>query len=124
MVKNISITLNAKQRIEREGIRGIKGRASRECMPTNNANNNAISVDRDPVHVYLQDVQRKTTTIHARTGVLSFYLSVNYFKTETHASVEGKNRFKVQPMGVNKLNNTMKIHDTSGGNFRQNKLQW
>ena len=51
MVKNISSTLNAKQIIEREGIRGVKGRASRECMPTD-ANNNAISVDRDPVHVY------------------------------------------------------------------------
>ena len=38
----------------------------------------------------------------------SFYLSVNYFKTETHASVEGKNWFKAQPMGVNKLNNIMK----------------
>ena len=38
----------------------------------------------------------------------SFYLSVNYFKTETHASVEGKNWFKAQPMRVNKLNNIMK----------------
>ena len=38
----------------------------------------------------------------------SFYLSVNCFKTETHASVEGKNWFKAQPMGVNKLNNIMK----------------
>ena len=38
----------------------------------------------------------------------SFYLSVNYFKRETHASVEGKNWFKAQPMGVNKLNNIMK----------------
>ena len=35
----------------------------------------------------------------------SFYFSVNYFKTETHASVEGKNWFKAQPMGVSKLNN-------------------
>ena len=41
----------------------------------------------------------------------SFYLSVTYFKTETHASVEGKNWFKAQPMGVNKLNNIVK--DTS-----------
>ena len=38
----------------------------------------------------------------------SFHLSVNYFKTETHTSVEGKNWFKAQPMGVNKLNNIMK----------------
>ena len=37
------------------------------------------------------------------------YLTVNYFKlTETHASVEGKNWWKAQPMGVNKLNNIMK----------------
>ena len=33
----------------------------------------------------------------------SFYLSVNYFKTETHASVEGKNWFKAQSTEVNKF---------------------
>ena len=38
----------------------------------------------------------------------SFYLAVNYFQTETHASVEGNNWFKAQPMGVNKLDNIMK----------------
>ncbi|KAK2547577.1 hypothetical protein P5673_032398, partial [Acropora cervicornis] len=38
----------------------------------------------------------------------SFYLSVNYFKTETHASLGGNNWFKAQPMGVNKLHNIMK----------------
>ena len=35
-------------------------------------------------------------------------MSVNYFKTETYASVVGKNWFKAQPMGVNKINNIMK----------------
>ena len=37
----------------------------------------------------------------------SFHLSVNYFKTETQASVEGKNWFKAEPTRVNKLNNIM-----------------
>ena len=45
----------------------------------------------------------------------SFYLSVNYFKPETHASVEGKNWFKAQPMGVNKLNNIMKYTTCAAG---------
>ena len=45
----------------------------------------------------------------------SFYLSVNYFKTETHASVEGKNWFKAQPMGMNKLNNIMKDMTQAAG---------
>lgn len=38
----------------------------------------------------------------------SFYLSINYLKTETHASVEGKNWLKAQPMGVNNLSNIIK----------------
>ena len=45
----------------------------------------------------------------------SFYLSVNYFKTETHASVEDKTWFKAQPMGVNKLNNIMKDMTEAAG---------
>ena len=45
----------------------------------------------------------------------SFYLSVNYFKTETRASVEGENWFKAQPMGVNKLNNIMKDMTQAAG---------
>ena len=45
----------------------------------------------------------------------SFYLSVNYFKTETHASVKGKNWLKAQPMGVNKLNNIMKDMTQAAG---------
>ena len=70
------------------------------------ANNDAISVDCDPVHVYKMYKEKRPPSMLELD--LSFYLSVNYFKTETHASVEGKNWFKAQPMGVNKLNNTMK----------------
>lgn len=99
MVKNILSTLNTKQRLERESM------ADQAAMY---ANNNAISIDCDLVHVY--NMSRDS----------SFCLSVNYFKTEAHASVEGKNWFKAQPMGVNKLNNIMK-DDKTGGNFRQNK---
>ena len=55
VVKNISSTLNAKQRLERERIHGINGRSSRECMPTT-------------MPFLIQDIQRKTTTIHAITG--------------------------------------------------------
>ena len=45
----------------------------------------------------------------------SFYLSVNYFRTETLASVEGKNWFKAQPMALNKLNNIMKDMTQASG---------
>jgi len=45
----------------------------------------------------------------------SFYLSVNYFKTETHVSLEGKHWFKAQPMWVNKLNNIMKDMTQAAG---------
>ena len=37
-----------------------------------------------------------------------FYLAVNYFKTEGELKLEGRKRFKSQPMGVNKLNSLMK----------------
>ena len=70
------------------------------------ANNDAISVDRDPVHVYKIYKDKQPPSMPEPDS--SFYLSVNYFKAETHASVEGKNWFKAQPMGVNKLNNIMK----------------
>ena len=45
----------------------------------------------------------------------TFYLSANYCKTETHSSVEGKNWFKAQPMGVKKLNNIMKDMTQAAG---------
>ena len=70
------------------------------------ANNDAISIDRDSVHVYKMYKEKRPPSILEPDS--SFYLSVNYFKTETHASVEGKNWFKAQPMGVNKLKNIMK----------------
>ena len=70
------------------------------------ANNDAISIDRDPVYVYKMYKEKRPPFMLEPDS--SFYLSVNYFKTETHASVEGKNWFKAQPMGVNKLNNIMK----------------
>ena len=70
------------------------------------ANNDAISVDRDPVHVYKMYKEKRPPSMLEPDS--SCYLFVNYFKTETRASVEGKNWFKAQPMGVNKLNNTMK----------------
>lgn len=81
------------------------------------ANNNAISIDCDLVHVYMSKEKLPPSMLELDS---SFCLSVNYFKTEAHASAEGKNWFKAQPMGVNKLNNIMK-DDKSGGNFRQNK---
>ena len=70
------------------------------------ANNDAISIDRDSVHVYKMYKEKRPSSMLEPDS--SFYLSVNYFKTETHASVEGKNWFKAQPIGVNKLNNIMK----------------
>ena len=44
MVKNISSTLNAKQRLERENQQPIN--------PGMYANDDAMSVDRDPMHGY------------------------------------------------------------------------
>ena len=46
---------------------------------------------------------------------LPFHLSINYFKTETRALVEGKIWFKSQPMGVNKLNSTIKDMTQAAG---------
>lgn len=109
MVKNILSTLNTKQRLERESM------ADQAAMY---ANNNAISIDCDLVHVYNMSREKLPPSMLKLDS--SFCLSVNYFKTEAHASVEGKNWFKAQPMGVNKLNNIMK-DEKSGGNFRQNK---
>ena len=69
------------------------------------ANNDAISIDRDPVHVYIYKMYKEKRPPSMLEPDSSFHLSVNYFKIETHASVEGKNWFKAHPMGVNKLNN-------------------
>ena len=77
------------------------------------ANNDAVSVDRNPVHVYKMYKEKRPPSMLEPDS--SFYLSVNYFKTETHASVEGKNWFKAQPMGVNKLNNIMKDMPQAAG---------
>ena len=85
---------------------GEDPRNQRPIKPRMYANNDAISVDRDPVHVY--KMYKETRPPSMLEPDSSFYLSVNYFKTETHSSVEGKNWFKAQPMGVNKLNNIMK----------------
>ena len=70
------------------------------------ANNDIISVNGDPVHVYKMYKEKRPPSMLAPDS--SFYLSVNYFKKETHASVEDKSWFKAQPMGVNKLNNIVK----------------
>ena len=92
---------------------GEDPRNQRAIKPRMYANNDAISVDRDPVHVYKMYKEKRPPSMLEPD--LSFYLSVNYFKTETHASVEGKNWFKAQPMGVNKLNNIMKDMTQAAG---------
>ena len=79
------------------------------------ANNDAISIDRDPVHVYIYKMYKEKRPPSMLEPDSSFYLSVNYFKTETRASVEGKNWFKAQPMGVNKLNSIMKDMTQAAG---------
>ena len=75
------------------------------------ANNDAISIDRDPVHVYIYKMYKEKRPPSMLEPDSSFYLSVNYFKIETHASVEGKNWFKAHPMGVNKLNKYQVMKD-------------
>ena len=92
---------------------GEDPRNQRPIKPRMYANNNAISVDRDPVHVYKMYKEKRPPSMLEPDS--SFYLSVNYFKTETHSSVEGKNWFKAQPMGVNKLNNIMKDMPQAAG---------
>ena len=49
------------------------------------ANYYAISVDRDPVHVYKMYIEKRPPSMLEPDS--SSYLSVNYFKTETYASV-------------------------------------
>ena len=92
---------------------GEDPRNQRLIKPRMYPNNDAISVDRDPVHVYMMHKEKRPPSMLDPDS--SFYLSVNYFKTETHASVEGKNWFKAQPMGVNKLNNIMKDMTQAAG---------
>ena len=92
---------------------GEDPRNQRPIKPRMYANNDAISVDRDTVHVYKMYKEKLPPSMLEPDS--SFYLSVNYFKTETHASVEGKNWFKAQPMGVNKLNNIMKAMTQAAG---------
>ena len=81
--------------------------------PRKYANDDAISVDRDPVHVYKMYKEKRPPSMLEPDS--SFHLSVNYFKTETHASVAGKNWLKAQPVGVNKLNNIMKDMTQAAG---------
>ena len=85
---------------------GQDSRNQRAIKPRMHANNDAISVDRDPVHVYKMYKEKRPPYMLEPDS--SFYLSVNYFKTETRASLGGNNWFKAQPMGVNKLHNMMK----------------
>ena len=68
--------------------------------------NVAISIDRDPVHFFKMCKEKRPPSMLEPDS--SFYLSVNYFKTETHA-------FKAQPMGVSKLNNIMKDMTQAAG---------
>ena len=77
------------------------------------ANNDAISIDRDLVHVNKMYKEKRPPPLLEPDS--SFYLSVNYFKTETHASVEGQSWLKAQPMGVNKLNIIMKDMTQAAG---------
>ena len=92
---------------------GEDPRNQRPIKPRMYSNNDAISIDRDPVHVYKMYKEKRPPSMLEPDS--SFYLSVNYFKTETHASVEGNNWFKAQPMGVNKLNNIMKDMTQAAG---------
>ena len=72
-----------------------------------------MPVSRDPVHVYkMYKGKRPPSKLELGS---SFYLSVNYIRTETLASVEGKNWFKPQPVGLNKLNNIMKDMTQAAG---------
>ena len=87
---------------------GEDPRNQRPIKPRMYANNDAISIDRDSVHVYKMYKEKRPSSMLEPDS--SFYLSVNYFKTETHASLEGKNWFKAQPMGVNNKLNTTKGH--------------
>ena len=84
-----------------EGLRN-----QRPIRPRMYAKNDAISSDRDPVHAYKMYKEKRPSSMLEPDS--SFYLSVNYFKTESQASVGAKNGFKAQPLGVNKLNNITK----------------
>jgi len=51
----------------------------------------------------------------------TFYLAVNYFKSEGELKLEGSKWFKSQPTGVNKLNSLMKeMTETAGISVKTN----
>ena len=64
---------------------GEDPRNKRPIKPRMYANNDATSIDRDPVHVYKMCKEKRPPSILEPDT--RFYLSVNYFKIETHASV-------------------------------------
>ena len=101
---------------------GEDPRNQRPIKPRIYANNDAISIDRDPVHVYKMYKEKRPPSMLEPDS--SFYLSVHYFKTETHSSVEGKNWVQSTTNGSEQVKQYHERHDTSGGNSRKNKPQW
>ena len=61
---------------------GEDPRNQRPIKPRMYANNDAISIDRDPVHVYIYKMYKEKRPSSMLETDSSFYLSVNYFKTE------------------------------------------
>ena len=59
---------------------GEDPRNQRPIKPRMYANNDAISIDRDSVHVYKMYKEKRPSSMLEPDS--SFYLSVNYFKTE------------------------------------------
>ena len=59
---------------------GEDPRNQRPIKPRMYANNDAISIDRDSVHVYKMYKEKRPSSMLETDS--SFYLSVNYFKTE------------------------------------------
>lgn len=75
---------------------GEDPRNQRPIKPRMYANNDAISVDRDPVHVSKMYKEKRPPSMLEPDS--SFYLSVNYFKTETRREFQAKQTTRVEKL--------------------------
>ena len=79
---------------------GEDPRNQRPIKPRMYANNDAISVDRDPVHVSKMYKEKRPPSMLEPDS--SFYLSVNYFKTETRREFQAKQTTVVEKLQLKK----------------------
>lgn len=92
---------------------GENPRNQRQVKPRMYANKAAVSVERDPVHVYKVYKEKRPQTMSQPESC--FYLAINCFKSQAELLAKDSKWFKAQPMGVNKLNSLMKEMTQTAG---------